>query len=442
MGVAVATSVKQRIVEPAVVRIVEPAILRFCAWWGDPVAKIMQPQAVDNPYPVYDELRECGPLVRSPLGLWTASHATVEGILRDRRFGVSPVHENAYRPLVYDPDDPRAELPQEDLLTLDPPDHTRLRRLVASAFTPRAIAALEPWIRDKVRQLADQAEAAGSFDLIEAVAFPLPMAVICHLLGVPAEDQDKFRDWGHDLAATLEMRIDPATERRARESEPALAAYLKHLAAAHRTDPDNSLFSALVAAEEEGGRLSMGELVRTALLLLVAGFETTVNLIGNGTVALLSEPNQWTRLHEDPALVPCAVEELLRYDSPVQVTSRIATEDVQVGSTMLKRGTRVELALAGANRDPAMFDEPNRLKIDRAQASRHVAFALGIHTCLGASLARLEARVAFEELSRRFPGLQLDGTPVRRPTFALRGYERVPVRVGKPGTDSSQPGIR
>jgi hypothetical protein len=199
--------------------------------------------------------------------------------------------------------------------------------------------------------------------------------------------------------------------------------------AKRRADPDDSLLSALAAIEEEGDRLSSDELVSTALLLFVAGFETTVNLIGNGTVALLREPGHWERLRDDPALVPVAVEEVLRYDSPIQVTSRTATEDVSLGGAAMPAGTSVIVAIGGANRDPRVFDQPDRLVVDRPNASRHLAFSLGIHHCLGAALARLEGRVAVEELTRRYPRLEMARPPVRRPMLMLRGFESVPVRT-------------
>lgn len=211
-----------------------------------------------------------------------------------------------------------------------------------------------------------------------------------------------------------------------------IASVCEDLVSKRRADPDDSLLSALIAAEEDGDRLTHTELVSTALLLLVAGFETTVNLIGNGTVALLTAPDgrqQWDRLRRDPALVPGAVEELLRYDSPVQMTSRNATEDVELGGTMIKQGTPVIVAIGGANRDPAVFDQPGRLLTDRPNAARHLSFSLGIHHCLGAALARLEGRIAVEELTRRYPALALAGTPVRRPLLVLRGFESVPVRA-------------
>src|SRR5215831_4551211 len=234
--------------------VVEPAVLRLCQWRGDPVARLMLPATKADPYPLYARLRQRG-LVRSPLGLFAAAdHATVASILRDRRFSSSPVHQRGYRPPSYLPDDPRAGLPAADLLTLDPPDHTRLRRLVAGAFTPRAIAGLEPWIREVTVRLLTAADGAAGFDLIDSLAFPLPIAVICHLLGVPAEDQAQFRAWGHAVAATLEPQTSLAAEKDSRAAELALTAYLKDLVAQRRADPDDSLLSALVAIEEDGDR--------------------------------------------------------------------------------------------------------------------------------------------------------------------------------------------
>jgi cytochrome P450 len=412
-------------------RVVEPAVLRLFQWRGDPVAMLMHPATKADPYPLYTQVRQRG-LVRSSLGAFAAAdHATVAGILRDRRFSSSPVHQRGYHPPSYPPGDPRAGLPAADLLEMDPPDHTRLRRLVSGAFTPRALADLEPWIREvTVRLLAAGDDAAG-FDLIEALAFPLPIAVICHLLGVPAQDQARFRDWGHDIAASLEPKTAAPARALTRAAELALTGYLQELVRQRRADPDDSILSALIAAEDQGDRLSSGELVSTALLLLIAGFETTVNLIGNGAVALMRDPDSWDRLRQDPALIPAAVEEMLRYDSPVQLTVRTATEDAEIGGRVVAAGQAVVVFIGGANRDPAVFEQPDEFRIDRPDPGRHLAFSLGIHHCLGASLARLEGRIAIEELTRRYAGLELAAPPVRRPLLNLRGYESVPVRPSR-----------
>jgi cytochrome P450 len=414
--------------EQVMSRAVEPALLRVCQWRGDPVARLMLAATRTDPYPLYAGVRRRG-LVRSPLGAFIAAdHATVAGVLRDRRFSSSPAHQRGYRPPSYPPGDPRAGLPDGDLLNLDPPDHTRLRRLVSGAFTPRAIAELEPWIRELTDRLLTAADDAG-FDLIDALAFPLPIAVICHLLGVPAEDQAQFRAWGHDVAATLDPQLAAAARTQSRAAEVALTRYLQDLVRERRANPDDSILSALIAAEEEGDRLSSGEVVRMAFLLLIAGFETTVNLIGNGTVAVLGDPDGWDRLRQDPSLVPAAIEEMLRYDSPVQLTSRIATEEVEVGGRVIPAGRTVLVAIGGANRDPKVFERPDEFRIDRPDPGRHLSFSLGLHHCLGAALARLEGRIAIEELTRRYPALELTARPSRRSQLVLRGFESVPVRV-------------
>jgi cytochrome P450 len=395
---------------------------------ADPVAALMRPQARAEPYRVYTDLRQRG-LYRSSLGLWaTASHPIAASILRDQRFSTSPAHLNGYRPPAYQAGDPRGALPAADLLTMDAPDHTRLRRLVSGAFSTGVTVRLEPWIRDLVSRLLAPADGTAGFDLIDELAFPLSITVICHLLGVPARDRASFRAWGHDIIASLDPVSARSAARQSRSSELALAAYLRALVRARRASPDDSLLSALVAAEEEGDRLSSAELVSTAMLVLVAGFETTANLIGNGVVALLREPDQWRRLHDDPALVPGAVEELLRYDSPVQIAVRIAAEDTAISGANIRKGEQVMVAIGGANWDPGVFDQPDQLRIDRPNASRHLAFSAGIHRCLGAALARLEARVVMTELSCRYPRLELDGPPTRLPLLMLRGFEHVPVR--------------
>ena len=394
---------------------------------ADPVAVLMRPEGRAEPYRVYADLRQRG-LYRSSLGLWaTASHHTAASILRDQRFSTSPAHLNGYRPAAYPAGDPRGALPAADLLTMDAPDHTRLRRLVSGAFSTGVTVRLEPWIHDLVGRLLAAVDGAAGFDLIDELAFPLSITVICHLLGVPARDQASFRAWGHDIITSLDPVSARTAARLSRSAELALAAYLRELVRVRRADPDGSLLSALVAAEEDGDRLSSAELVSTAMLVLVAGFETTANLIGNGVVALLREPDQWQRLHDDPALVPGAVEELLRYDSPVQLAVRIAAEETAISGVTIRKGEQVMVAIGGANRDPAVFDQPGQLRIGRPNASRHLAFSAGIHRCLGAALARLEARVAVAELSRRYPRLELDGTPTRLPLLMLRGFEHVPV---------------
>lgn len=418
-----------KLVEQLTHRVIEPSALRIFRWRGDPIARLLAPEGRINPYPLYSELRRAD-IFRSPLGPWaTANYAAAEAVLRNRGFSASPTHQPGYRPPRYPAGDPRAELPAADLLTMDPPDHTRIRRLVAHAFSPKVVADLEPWIRERTERLLHSLNEANQFDLIDALAFPLPIAVICQLLGIPGEDQADFRTWGRELAANLDASSPWQLERSPRTAELALTTYLRELVQAKRADADDSLLSALITAEEAGDRLTSKELVSTALLLLVAGFETTVNLIGNGTVALLAHPDQWQHLHEEPTLITNAIEELLRYDSPVQLTSRTASEDIELEGITVPRGTNLIVAIGGANRDPDAFPEPDRLRIDRAEAHRHLAFSLGIHHCLGATLARLEARIAFEELTRRWPQLQLAGQPTRRSMLVLRGFNSIPVQT-------------
>jgi cytochrome P450 len=250
--------------------------------------------------------------------------------------------------------------------------------------------------------------------------------VICHLLGVPAADQERFRAWGHDVAATLEPQTARAARNSPQEAQLALTGYLRDLVDKRRSAPDASLLSALIAVEEEGDRLTTAELVSTALLLLVAGFETTVNLIGNAVVALDAHPDQLELLRAEPDRWGNAVEEVLRYDSPVQLTMRSAYQGVTVAGETVPAGQAVLVLLGGANRDPAVFTDPATFDVTRANAGEHLAFSAGIHFCLGASLARLEATTGLRALYDRFPGLTVTGRPVRRSTRVLRGFARVP----------------
>lgn len=417
--------------------------LRVARLRGDPLASLLSPAAVWDPYSLYTRLRRDA-LAKSMLGgtYVTADYAAAAAVLRDGRFSSAPSHQSGYKARVLPAGDPRAELPgfESTLLTMDPPDHTRIRRLVSSAFTRRAVESLEPFVRETTQKLLAEVDVRAGFDLVDSFAFPLPIEVICHLLGVPTSDKDKFRQWGHAVASSLEPRLSDDLDRELVDAQLALTAYLRELIAARRRAPDDSLLSALIAAGEEGDRLSEAELVSTAVLLLVAGFETTVGLIANGTAALLAEPGVWERLREEPSGWPAAVEELLRYDSPVQMTSRFATEQLELGGTTLSRGSTVVVVVGGANRDPRVFPDPDKLVLDRVEPAHHLSFSLGTHHCLGAALARLEARVAFEELTARLDRPVLAGRAVRRPFLILRGYESLPVRSLAPGERQVQSG--
>ncbi len=310
------------------------------------------------------------------------------------------------------------------MLIMDPPDHTRVRKLVNKAFTPKRIAALRPRIEQLVREELDAVAEADRFDLIHDLAEPLPAIVIAELLGVPAEDHRQFRQWSSQLIAAIAARTDEERGR-ATGAGMQILAYLGDIIAARRKQPRDDLISAMIHAQEESDALSDAELLATSNLLLLAGHETTTNLIGNGTLALLREPDQLERLREDPALVPTAVEELLRFDGPVQATVRVALEDVEVGEHVIPQGSVVLVSLGAANRDPEVFDAPDTLDVGR-DPNAHLAFGFATHFCMGAPLARLEAQVALAALVSRFPALALlDDAPEYRENPVLRGLKRL-----------------
>ena len=313
----------------------------------------------------------------------------------------------------------------EHMLSADPPDHTRLRKLVSKAFTARAIAALRPRIEEIAADLLDAMEKGpNTVDLLDAFAFPLPITVICELLGVPNVDRDEFRKWSNTL-----LQAGSSVDQQA--AAQAMAGYLAALVEQKLANPADDVLSAIVQATENADRLSGSEAVAMAFLLLVAGHETTVNLIGNGTLALLGDPDQLAELTADPALAPGAVEELLRYNGPINMaTFRFTAEATTIGGIEIPAGQMVLVSLAAANRDPDHYPEADR--VDLRRAASHLAFGHGIHYCLGAPLARLEGEIAFTRLFERFPGLALDADPAEltwRPSTLLRGLERLPVRL-------------
>ena len=344
-----------------------------------------------DPYPVYAALRDRAPVHRSRLlKAWVFTrHADVGAILRDhRRFGNDP------RTGTLSPRQ-RAMLPpphEFTLLFLDPPDHKRLRALVSKAFTPRAVNALESRIRSILGALLDDIDDPSAFDLMEAVARPLPVIVMAEMLGVPAEDRARFAVWSAQRARLLEPTISRRERKAGGAASQAFDAYFRPIIEERRTAPQEDIVSALVRAQDEGEQLSERETVNMLRLLLSAGTETTVNLIGNGILALLRNPDQLQRLRDAPGLIPAAVEELLRFDSPVQADFRHVLEDCEVNGFPLRRRDNIVLLLGAANRDPDVFVNPDRLDIDRRRG-RHLSFGGGIHHCLGAPLARLEGRI-------------------------------------------------
>ena len=389
------------------------------------------PEFRRNPYPRYDELRESPDLARTADGLWALTrHADVLAAVRDPRLSSHPRHAEGTRR------DRRGQLPLfgdgslEIMLVADAPDHTRLRRLANKAFTPRAVEAMRPRIIEVIEELLDAAvERGDTIDVMADLAEPLPVIVICELLGVPTADQDQFKPWSTAIARMLDPDVDMTMMQDAIPAVMGFVQYFQALGEERRAHPRDDLLSALIAAEAEGEKLSTPELFGMIILLFIAGHETTTNLIGNGTLALLRNRDQYDMLRANPSLAVPAVEELLRYDAPVQVTARTATEDLEVNGIPLKKGESVLCGLAAGNRDPRYVESPGSLRLDRG-APTHLAFSNGMHYCLGAPLARLEGQLAFEAMTRRFPDLTLaDDDPPYRDHFVLRGLAALPVSV-------------
>lgn len=387
----------------------------------------MDPEFVADPYPMYHRLRAEDPVHHSPLGFWVLTrYPDVMAMLRDPRLIKEPIAAFvAARFGMAVP--PGLGL---SMLDRDPPDHTRLRSLVSKAFTPRALEKLRPGIQQIVDGLLDEAVGRGSMDLIEEFAYPLPVRVICEMLGVPVQDHERFKAWGLDIARGLDAIMlppDSPVGQRSVSGRRALAEYFRELIAERRTAPREDMLSALIAAEEAGDKLDEEELLATCILLLVAGHETTVNLIGNGTLALLRHPDQLRKLRESPGLIGTAVEELLRFDGPVQRTARIPSEDITIGGQTIGKGEMVMPFLGAADRDPSQFPDPDRLDISRTD-NRHIAFGMGIHFCLGAPLARMEGQIAINTLLARLPRLALaTDRPQFRQSLTLRGLQALPV---------------
>ena len=325
------------------------------------------------------------------------------------------------------------------MLLMDPPDHTRLRSLVNRAFTRRAVNALEPHVRRVMETLLDGVGDPAGFDLMEAVANPLPVIVIAEMLGVPPEDRAQFRQWSNRRARLLEPTLGAREREAGRAAGEALHAYFLSIIEARGAEPRDDIISALVHAEEAGDSLSEREMVNMLRLLLVAGNETTTNLIGNGMLALLRHPEQLQALRDDPDRIPAAVEELLRFDSPVQADFRGALEDCDVNGFPVRRGDHVVALIGAANHDPAVFDHPERLDFDRSEGS-HISFGRGIHHCLGAPLARLEGRIALEMLLERYSSMRLlRERPAFRNSIVLRGLRSLPIGATRRSRGVSRP---
>lgn len=387
----------------------------------DPIQNGVPP----DPYPLYDRLRSENPVHRSGERWLLTRFADCWSVLRN------PTMSTAQRSTVGEDGEPDllAAYLSNLLLFNDPPDHTRLRGLVNKAFTPRVIERLHPRIAELVDGLLDAAAASGHLDVIADLGRPLPVTVIAEMLGVPAEDQDAFRGWSEALAHTVDPSMDAETAGRAATAGIEFMEYFSAMADERRQHPQDDLLSGLVAAEDEGDRLSADELVTNCILLLIAGHETTTNLIGNGTLALLRNRGELARWQADPTLAKTGVEELLRYDSPVHLTARTATEDLVIEDKKIAAGETLSLLLAAANRDPAEFTDPARLDIGRTE-NRHLAFSSGPHFCLGAALARAEGQIALTALVTRFPDLELASDELEwNPTTTLRGLKAIPISL-------------
>lgn len=383
----------------------------------------LEPDFTEDPYPYYERLRAQGRVHWLPPGVWMVTrYDDCLELLRDERLSSDPTRSNVFDLLVppgWGEGSAVDAMTRRLLLFMDPPDHTRLRSLVSAAFTRRSVEELRSRIETISAELLHAVD--EEFDLVSQFAYPLPIAVIAELLGVPLADRERFGAWSRDLVQIVGVD-DPNEETVAKGNSTveAFLDYFRSLVAERRTSPRDDLLSALIEAEDEGHKLTEDELLSTCVLLLVAGHETTANLIANGTLALLDHPDEWSRLREDQSLTSAAVEELLRYDSPVQATARTTLEEMEVAGKVLSAGERIVLLLGSANRDPSRFDDPDVLRIDRSP-NAHVAFGGGIHFCLGAPLARLEARIALPMLTQRFPSLRrLDDKIEHRATFPIR----------------------
>ena len=390
------------------------------------------PAVVADPYPAFARARAVAPVQwHEDMGLWLAfGHAEANAVLRDRRLGRiwtdrAPAERFGSFNLIH----------RNAILEMEPPEHTRLRRLISSAFARGHVERLRPWVEDLARTLVDElVERSGGsepVDLLAGMAEQLPVAVIAELLGVPEADRPLLRPWSNAIVKMYEYGRTAETEASAERAAGEFVADLRALAAERRTSPGEDLVSHLVSLRDaDGDTLTEDELVTTCILLLNAGHEATVNVSGNGTLALLQHPDQLRRLREDRALLPTAIEEFMRYDSPLQLFERTATEDVELGGITVGRGQKIAALLGAANRDPAVFAGADTFDVGRAD-NPHITFGAGIHFCIGAPLARVELQATFGALLDRTATFELGGEPVRRPEFVIRGLRTLPVVLGR-----------
>ncbi len=383
------------------------------------------PEFRRDPYAVYRRLRETAPVYKSPVlqSLVLSRYGDVASLLQDERFGADRTKSRiAQRMGMFEALAPALrEAVTKSLLMIDAPDHTRLRRLVSRAFTPRVIGQLHARVQELVEELLDEMAHKPDPDLIRDLGDPLPLLVIAEMLGVPVENRAQLKSWSNAAVSILDPLQGEGGLRPIEEAFDGLADHLQGVFADRRATPREDLVSALVAVEEQGDVLSEAELISLCLLILVAGNETTTNLIGNGVLALLRHPDERRRLQDDPALARTAVEEMLRFDSPIQMTDRVALDDLELHGRRVKKGDIVGVLLASANRDPDQFPDPDRLDVGR-EDNQHLAFGHGVHFCLGAQLARLEGQIGITGLLRRFPDLDGERSPTSwKRSLVLRG---------------------
>ncbi|MFI5687319.1 cytochrome P450 [Streptomyces sp. NPDC051636] len=392
------------------------------------------PEFVSDPYPAYAELRERGRVICfEPTDQWLVPHhADVSALLRDRRLGRTYQHRFSHEDFGRTPPPPEHEpfhvLNDHGMLDLEPPDHTRIRRLVSKAFTPRTVEQLKPYVHALAEDLVSALVEAGGGDLLADVAEPLPVAVIAEMLGIPESDRAPLRPWSADICGMYELNPSEDVAAKAVRASVEFTEYLRALIAERRKEPGDDLISGLIAAHDEGDRLTEQEMISTCVLLLNAGHEATVNATTNGWWALFRNPEQLAALRADHSLVPSAVEELLRYDTPLQLFERWVLEEIEVDGTTIPRGAEIAMLFGSANHDPAVFADPGRLDLTRKD-NPHISFSAGIHYCIGAPLARIELAASMTALLEKAPTLCPAAEPERKPNFVMRGLEELRVEV-------------
>ena len=388
---------------------------------------------IADPYPAYSELRSDEPVVYDEATdhFLVSHYEDVNALLRDRRFGRTYMHVATHaemgRPEEPEWHEPFWSLIRAGILDMEPPDHTRVRRLVSAAFTPRFVESLRPRVQQTTDALIDEVQGAGEFDLLPTIAEPLPVTIIAEMLGIPEADRGLLRPWSADICKMYELNPPLASQRDSVRASGEFAEYLRALSRERRKQPGEDLISALALVADEGERLTEDELVGTCVLLLNAGHEATVNSTVIGWWTLFRRPDALKQLRADPSLIPSAVEELLRFDTPLQMFERWVLEPFELHGVRVPRGAELGLLFGSANRDPAVFAEPNELRLDR-EPNPHLTFGAGIHFCLGAPLGRIELQTSFSTLLRRMPDLELVEEPRWKANYVIRGLEGLRVR--------------